>query len=76
MSLHKIYSIYIVSFIGCIVITRRKPVQSTEELTKCPSCDNMPCGSGEVCVLQEVQCIQAPCCPVLTCKSNHSKIKI
>ncbi|CAG7837195.1 unnamed protein product [Allacma fusca] len=33
-----------------------------------PSCQDVTCNQGEECVLQQVQCIRAPCYPIPTCK--------
>jgi hypothetical protein len=35
-----------------------------------PSCDNVSCEDGEVCMLEQVYCIQAPCPPQPTCVSE------
>ena len=45
--------------------------ESTGELYCAPNCDLDPCGPGEVCRIDPVQCIRAPCPGVLTCVSSN-----
>ena len=35
-------------------------------------CDPSPCDEGEKCILEEVQCVRAPCPPVSTCTGSSN----
>ena len=54
---------------GCPTGSTCKVFQPTGEAFCQPSCDldNGGCASNETCSLQQVQCVRAPCPPVVKC---------